>query len=121
MTMKISYTIRNKEIRVCLNFVERNDYIIHARDIISFANIPPPPFFFLEPINHNGSFKKANDGERRERKEKRQRAENMESPIDSKVSQALGVQSGIRLKTRALISFSLLFYGHRRHIWMRIY
>lgn len=45
MTMKISYTIRNKQIRVCLNFVERNDYIIHARDIISFANIPPPPFF----------------------------------------------------------------------------
>lgn len=45
MTMKISYTIRNKEIRVCLNFVEGNDYIIHARDIISFANIPPPFFF----------------------------------------------------------------------------
>lgn len=45
MTMKISYTIRNKEIRVCLNFVEGNDYIIHARDIISFANIPPPLFF----------------------------------------------------------------------------
>lgn len=70
MTMKISYTIRNKQIRVCLNFVESNDYIIHARDIISFANIPPPPFFFLEPINHNGSFKKANDGERRERRRK---------------------------------------------------
>lgn len=69
MTMKISYTIRNKQIRVCLNFVERNDYFIHARDIVSFANIPPP-FFFLEPINHNGSFKKANDGERRERRRK---------------------------------------------------
>lgn len=63
MTMKISYTIRNKEIRVCLNFVERNDYIIHARDIISFANIPPP-LFFLD----NGSFKNANDGEREKRK-----------------------------------------------------
>lgn len=45
----------------------------------------------------------------------------MESPIDFKVSQAPGVQSGISLKTRVLISFSLLFYGHRRHIWMRIY